>query len=333
MRLPRYRLSTLILMVAAASILFFTCVYCWRSAEHQRNVVREIQASSEWSSAWVTYDYKYSAAGDLLPDADAVPGVLGRTFGVDLFHHVVGAGFTLDGPRDDKLLRDVAKLDKVKWLFFNYVGDDNDLEPLRQMTQLEDIHGLPVQALQYVDGLSGLSHLVVSNGRGYSEGDGYLTESEEGHLAHLTSLRSLTMSLTGDELRVLRDMTHLEELVLQNCKIGDSGLAHMTELPSLTRLTLTGAQFAEGDLIHLAHCEKLTFLSIGRTPSTDRAALHISAIKSLEELGVRQTAITDDGLAYLHQMPNLAIVYQGGSQITAQGRKEFRTISPHIKVK
>ena len=88
-------------------------------------------------------------------------------------------------------------------------------------------------------------------------------------------------------------MTQLQDLILSNTSVGDTGLVHLSRLRKLTSLHLSGTQI------------------------TNAGLASISGLTSLSALGLSRTQVTDAGLEHLTELTKLEFTVSGS---TAQGR-------------
>ena len=108
-------------------------------------------------------------------------------------------------------------------------------------------------------------------------------------LAMLTQLRRLTIDGHNiSDLSFLTGMTHLEELVLTNCTLGDS-LKQIAALPALTKLTISGTTLST--VAELEKATGLTYLDLSRNAIGDLSPL--SGMKNLETLLLDHNAVSD----------------------------------------
>lgn len=113
--------------------------------------------------------------------------------------------------------------------------------------------------------------------------------------------------LEDADIRLIGQLTELEDVSLEYTRIDDAGLAH------------------------LAGLQALRHLSLRTTPITDAGLAHLRELKSLESLSLRSTSVTDAGLEQLSDLPKLRTLYVGMTEITPDGLKRFRSKHPTIK--
>ncbi len=156
------------------------------------------------------------------------------------------------------------------------------------------------------------------------------------HVAHLTGLKALNLSLTyvtGQGLRHIEQMkslecldlplrmndagmihvaklTGLKRLYFKSNNVTNKGLARIAELRDLEELALSGPQINDAGLVHLKRLPKLSYLIISTNPAkptfTDAGMVHIKEIRSLRMFyAFRMSTIGDEGLAHLSSLPSL----------------------------
>ncbi len=134
------------------------------------------------------------------------------------------------------------------------------------------------------------------------------------HLRGLDTLESLNLSgtdITGAGLVHLADLTNLKKLSIgggyqKPSKVGDDGLAHLSNLSQLEQLVLSDTQITDEGLAHLSGLTNLKSLYLFQTRITDAGLAHLEGLQSLEILRAARTGITEEGAAaFQAKMPNL----------------------------
>lgn len=87
--------------------------------------------------------------------------------------------------------------------------------------------------------------------------------------------------IEDDDLKLLREISSLEELNLSTSAVTDRGLIVLYELPRIRELRIDG------------------------TNVTNECLKYVGNLRKLESLNIQSTQITEDGLLYLRGMPNL----------------------------
>jgi hypothetical protein len=134
--------------------------------------------------------------------------------------------------------------------------------------------------LNYINGLSALNHLVLSN-----------TMITDGGLDHL------------------RPLTNLQTLYLASTKVSDRGLDEIAHLGKLQLLNLSNTKVTDEGLKKLLSLRKLNQLVLSRTAITDAGLAHLKGLKQLRRLDLSGTKVTDAGMKDLQTaLPELVIV-------------------------
>lgn len=139
-----------------------------------------------------------------------------------------------------------------------------------------------------------------------------------------------------EETRITdRGLEHLSEvkgivgLRLNRTKITDQGLAALIKLAKLRHLEIEDTAITDAGLTHLGQIEALETLYLRGTKITDAGLIHLQANKKLVALALDHTAITDDGLALFAQSGGLSKVnhlYLAGTKITDAGIRHLDTM-------
>lgn len=181
---------------------------------------------------------------------------------------------------------------------------------------------------------------------------GNLKNDEFPLLARLKYLRRLILRgsrLTDEGFAALAEMPQLEDLLIENNSWGsfpitDEGLQHLAHLPKLKEFSLDGGVACGVGLKHIVNPECIERLGFDKTPITDEGLAVISRFPNLKRLqlwrrvdisdeGLRQLqrctrleevdlalcecqSITDVGVGYLAELPELASISLGDTNVT-----------------
>jgi len=113
---------------------------------------------------------------------------------------------------------------------------------------------------------------------------------------------------TDADLRHLRALPGLEDLILGDTRVTDRGLEQLKGLGQLRKLSLSGGQFTDA--------------GIGR----------LSGLPRLAELCLWRTQVTDAGLQSLGKSATLVRVWTDSARITAEGEERFRHSAPNRQI-
>jgi len=127
-----------------------------------------------------------------------------------------------------------------------------------------------------------------------------------------------------DNVKHVRELTHLRLLYLDLTQITDSSLEHVKEMSELDTLGLGHTQITDRGVGHLKQMKTVERLFLNNTQITDRGLEHVKELTKLEELSLDGTQITDDGLKHLKEMPELRNLHLGDTQITDRGLRHLK---------
>jgi len=71
---------------------------------------------------------------------------------------------------------------------------------------------------------------------------------------------------------------------------------------------------------------------LNRTQVTSGGLVHLRSLPDLRVLNLIDCAVDDEGLQHLHGLEELRMLYVGGTQVTEQGREEFKNVAPSLAI-
>lgn len=166
-----------------------------------------------------------------------------------------------------------------------YLVGLDELSKLR--FQRENGAGLGDEAAKHLSRLPKLSDLTV---------DWNLTSEGIAHLSNAPALKDLSLghTTTDEDLAEVAKMTALTEFSVQNCKITDAGIAHLTSLVNLESILLHGTKATPACIDTIVSFPKLKRLYFSLEQSGDAPYLwpdlqewqRLGELKNLESLSV-----------------------------------------------
>lgn len=139
---------------------------------------------------------------------------------------------------------------------------------------------------------------------------------------NLTRLSVSSSPIDEKELLRLAEISQLEELQLNGCKITNAGLKGFTKLKNLKKLGLRSTKITDEGISELKAFAKLEHLELGSNLEiTDKSAPILAELKSLKFLDLHLTKITDEGLKTIAKMDQLTGLYLMNTKTTATGLK------------
>ena len=115
--------------------------------------------------------------------------------------------------------------------------------------------------------------------------------------------------VTDDVLRLVGNLTDLEELVANETSISDAGLAYIQVLPKLRLLHLSGTAISDTGIRHLLELP-LVLLDLSVTHVSDAGLECISGIRSLQELSVKGCSVSEGGIQRFQKQVSKCKVYR-----------------------
>ncbi len=159
------------------------------------------------------------------------------------------------------------------------------------------------EALRVVKAFPRLKQLFLCKGQATDEA-----------LASVAGLKDLEMffildaaEITDAGVKNLAGLTKLQNIHINNSKIGDGALEVFARLPALKHLSLQGNAFNDEGLKHLENMKQLRSLWIGmnQKPITDAGVQHLAGLTMLEALDLQRSSLSDEGIAALRNLKNL----------------------------
>ena len=149
------------------------------------------------------------------------------------------------------------------------------------------------------------------------------------HLKGLPALWSLSfqwhMRTTDAHMALLKDLTGLRELRIEQSQVSDAGLANLEGLRNLVVLSLGyDKKITDAGLAHLRGLTKIRDLDLSRTGISDSGLRELKDMQVLQTLDIAGTRITDDGLVHLKGLRMLRTLRCGQTKITTAGELGFR---------
>ena len=150
-------------------------------------------------------------------------------------------------------------------------------------------------------------------------------------LARVTRVGLRTETTDGD-LTILRDLSQLQELMLQHTKVTGVGLMHLQGLSHLKGLDCFGSPITDTGLANLRGRKRLQVLGLQDTRVTDTGLKYLGGMTQLQQLVLTGTAVTDAGLDHLKGLSHLQEVYLVNTRVTHDGIKKLQQALPNCKI-
>ena len=155
-------------------------------------------------------------------------------------------------------------------------------------------------------------------------------DAELKYLRGLSRLQNLLLGgtqVTDAGLEHLKDVSQLQYLLLDHTRISDTGLEHLKGLSQLQELRLDGTQVTDAGLEHLKGLRRLQELSLVSTQVTDAGLEHLKGLDKLQGLHLHATQVTDAGLERLKGLSRLQDLSVGYTKLTDAGLERLRGFS------
>lgn len=137
-----------------------------------------------------------------------------------------------------------------------------------------------------------------------------LTSLGSSELQSLERLNLENTRVTDASLQHLSGLANLKRLVLENTDVTDAGLAYVSVLTSLEGLNLEQTQVSDLGLSRLKTLKHLRELSLNKTQVSDAGLRHIWVHTGLTGLDLRNTKVTEAGVAELQlHLPTCKVLH------------------------
>jgi F-box/leucine-rich repeat protein 14 len=126
--------------------------------------------------------------------------------------------------------------------------------------------------------------------------------------------------VTDEGLRHIGTLSALQELVLMDCAVTETGWKCLSRLASLRKFSM---KLKDEDLRHVSNLVSLQELNLDNSMVADDGLSHVSKLLSLQKLGLSNSLITDQGLPHLFGL-SLHELDLGWCKITANGMQSLQ---------
>lgn len=130
--------------------------------------------------------------------------------------------------------------------------------------------------------------------------------------------------------RELQQLTSLQLLGLNACRVSDADIEALTHLDELKALHLRETGVTDGVLPLLRSFPKLASLDLGRTLISDRGCEELAKLHTLQQLDVSGTRISNDGIASLCRLTQLRSLDLSNTGLTDAGLAMIGRL-PHLR--
>jgi Leucine-rich repeat (LRR) protein len=227
-------------------------------------------------------------------------------------------------------LAPLTKLESLTVLYCpGFAGDG--LAALKGMTALQEL-----ELIYLTPDVNGIAHLgKVASLKKLRLGT--VRDETLGGLSGLKNLEELALyySGLGDEgLKPIGQLTSLRELNVQNTRVSDAGLKHISGLKNLKRLSASdNKRIADAGLEALAGLENLEVLWVSDCKVTGSGLKHLAGLTKLKDLAINGNPVTDAGIAELTRLRSLKEVNLTGTRTSEEAAIALKKERPELRVR
>ena len=170
---------------------------------------------------------------------------------------------------------------------------------------------------------------------------GKITDADLAHLKEFPKLRVLFFNeilensnpqVTDEGLKIVQELTQLEDLGLCSTNITDAGMERIGKLVHLRSLGLQNTRISDAGLRHLQNLSQLQRLRLANTEITDAGLENLKALTNLQFLDLQNTRITGTGFEHLIGLHGLQEIRLGNTTVGGDGVKNLRKALPKLKI-
>jgi serine/threonine protein kinase len=246
---------------------------------------------------------------------------------------VINLFFGPDSKLSDQDLERLGEAPSLASLKLQGAGvSDTSLDHLRGLSNL---HRLDLVSTRVTDAglarvaeLPNLDHLILINCA--------ITDSGLVNLNKIRNLLNLELGFTRvteagmERLASLPNLTGL--LGLENSRVTDTWLAHLTPLSGLKALRLGNNPIGDAGLASLKAFPNLEYLDLSHTKVGDAGLAYLASLSKLGKLSLIGLAVSDAGLPYLQGLSALQELDLTKTKVTAKGVADLRKALPRCQV-
>lgn len=154
----------------------------------------------------------------------------------------------------------------------------------------------------------------------------HVTDDQLALLRHLTKLRDLVIDdpdITDEGCRHLATLPALEFLLLRGTRISNASLARLGRLHKLRVLRLENCRVTSDGLASLADLHQLIVLDLSGTQVDDAGAERLAKFSQLQRVCLKRTRVSDRGLRALASLP-LHHLWLDETRVTDAGLAHLR---------
>lgn len=148
--------------------------------------------------------------------------------------------------------------------------------------------------------------------------------------SELTYLQISHCIVPDEAFSNLKEIDHLDWLVLFNVDVTDACMKHIGDTKSLKKLSVCKTKITDEGLMYLKGYTKIEALFLGVNDISDSGLSNLSSLVNLKWLGLSETKVTDAGLFFLKGMTNLERLNLGKTEITDSGLMHLTYLS-HLR--
>ncbi|MBT5017597.1 MAG: DUF1549 domain-containing protein [Planctomicrobium sp.] len=157
-----------------------------------------------------------------------------------------------------------------------------------------------------------------------------VTDTGIQHIEALNELDTLLVSeaiISSHVFDVMRSLTKLERLYLNQLEIDEIPAGAFSEMPNLVSLSLSETRVGNSALSEVGRIEKLQSLILDGTDVTDKGLVHLTNLNELQLLSLCDCKVTGNGFSSLSNLDSLKHLVLSGSELTDDGLREIEKLN------
>jgi Leucine-rich repeat (LRR) protein len=126
----------------------------------------------------------------------------------------------------------------------------------------------------------------------------------------IIEVSSSSLEFDDAALIALRGEHKIEELVLFDTSVTDSGVKHLASKKNMKHFAIDGSKITDHSIVIISQMKNLNWLTVSNASITDDSVPYITKLKKLDFLDISKTKISPDGIQRIrNELPECEVSY------------------------